>query len=49
MSPPLKRDYELALTLRAPADTGTDPSVASQAQEMLDRLGVVVVAEPPLP
>jgi hypothetical protein len=30
-------------------DTGADPSVGSEAREMLDQLGVVVVAEPPLP
>ena len=45
----LKLDYELALTLKAIADTGTDPSVGAEARELLNRLGVVVVAEPPLP
>jgi class 3 adenylate cyclase/tetratricopeptide (TPR) repeat protein len=45
----LKLDYELALTLKALADTGADPSVGSRARELLDGLGVVVVAEPPLP
>jgi len=45
----LKLDYELALTLKALTDTGTDPSAGAQAAAMLGELGVVVVAEPPLP
>lgn len=45
----LKLDYELALTLKALADTGVEPSAGARAQELLDGLGVVVVAEPPLP
>jgi class 3 adenylate cyclase/tetratricopeptide (TPR) repeat protein len=47
----LNLDYELALTLKALADTGVavDPEVAVQAQQALERLGVVAVSEPPLP
>ena len=47
----LNLDYELALTLKALADTGIagDPSIAVQAEQALERLGVVAVAEPPLP
>ncbi len=45
----LNLEYELALTLKALGDTGVDPAAASQADEILGRLGVVSVAEPPLP
>ncbi|MDX6442557.1 MAG: hypothetical protein QOE43_2286, partial [Gaiellaceae bacterium] len=47
----LNLDYELALTLKALADTGIadDPGIAIQAGQALERLGVVAVSEPPLP
>jgi hypothetical protein len=47
----LNLDFELALTLKALADTGIarDPSVAVEAGQALERLGVVAVPEPPLP
>ena len=47
----LNLDYELALTLKALADTGIagDPTIADQAAQALERLGVVAVPEPPLP
>ena len=44
-------DYELALSLKALADTGVaaDASVGVEAQTILVRLGVVEVPSPPLP
>jgi class 3 adenylate cyclase/tetratricopeptide (TPR) repeat protein len=45
----LNLEYELALTLKALADTGVDAAVGQQAEAILERLGVVQVAEPPLP
>jgi uncharacterized protein HemY len=40
--------YEVALTLRALADTG-HPELHGRSEELFAELGVVSVAEPPLP
>jgi class 3 adenylate cyclase/tetratricopeptide (TPR) repeat protein len=45
----LNLEYELALTLKALGDTGLDRAAGVQAEEILGRLGVVAIAEPPLP
>jgi tetratricopeptide (TPR) repeat protein len=41
--------YEIALTLRALADTAADPSAAGEAQALLTALGVVSLPHVPLP
>jgi tetratricopeptide (TPR) repeat protein len=42
-------DYELALTLKAVADTAGDAAAAAEAEQLFERLGVVRVPTPPLP
>jgi class 3 adenylate cyclase/tetratricopeptide (TPR) repeat protein len=45
----LGAEYEVALTLRALAETGRDEAVAAESQAILDRLGVVSLPRVPLP
>jgi tetratricopeptide (TPR) repeat protein len=42
-------DYELAVTLKAVADTAGDIAAAAEAERLFERLGVVSVPTPPLP
>ena len=45
----LGAEYEVALTLKALADTGLDPAGGAEAAETLSRLGVVATPHVPLP
>jgi class 3 adenylate cyclase/tetratricopeptide (TPR) repeat protein len=42
-------EYEVALTLKALADTSLDPAAQTEAEEILTRLGVVATPHIPLP